>query len=383
MSKVLGTSQHQAPLNSDLGELAYLNKIDVLTVADNLIINGGFTVYQRDLGDIDSIQQTLPNPNGTNAHTQRTLDHWEVGHGDGMTVALERGNTVGKLSKEFRLIHTSATKTTNELHVRQVIENGTLIFNMFEKWTVSCWVKTNISGLVAQVGSHKSAPIDNSGEWNYVKFTFRYDGGATSNMAPYDHEEFRVAPENIVNIPTGGYIHLKEVKIEPGEQATPFLPRPFDEELRLCHRYYERETVRIPAYRTGPDTGTKAWIPFNTRKYDNNGANTPSISITASQSTTGVDVYPTGAEVTFGQDNVVISEYASEASLPLLEYTSDLLKTSVSGSIKIGLVGTATVDATVNADPPPGDQDPTEPYNPDSSIPPWKLVNQEDDPFIP
>ncbi len=59
-------------------------------------------------------------------------------------------------------------------------------------------------------------------------------------------------------------LDISKVQLVRGTGATPFLPRPFDVEIALCQRYYEKSYNLGTAIGSNTDTGTKGGIAYST-----------------------------------------------------------------------------------------------------------------------
>lgn len=58
----------------------------------------------------------------------------------------------------------------------------------------------------------------------------------------------------------GSYIDVEWIKLEQGAIATPFVPRPYAEELMMCRRYYRNDLVRLVSYQ---HTNTNAYFGYS------------------------------------------------------------------------------------------------------------------------
>jgi hypothetical protein len=257
----------------------------------NLIINGGFDVWQR-------------GTSFTSAGTAiKTADRW-------------------KLSTAGSSISVDATRTTDapegfqysqryEIGVAEDIQSGTtkyiiagmsalelsdackLGFNTSntKEFTVSFWVKSNVVGTYTfefqYVTSGGSAEISReytvytADTWEYktinvpsstvgpssntdptsmgLDFYLWLDSGTTYRATSEDafHDEWgivstasRVSSKQAKFANTvGNYIQITGMQLELGSVATPFEHRSYGEELALCQRYYQRITASGYAYR--------------------------------------------------------------------------------------------------------------------------------------
>lgn len=170
----------------------------------SLLINGGFQVWQR----------------GTNFNSrQYTADRW---------------NATGSMDY-------ATTKTADGLRITKDIVTSTNI-TLMQKFetpierisTLSIRFKSNIAnsiriGTVRADNSLSEKIIDSQvGVWTEAQFTI--DGSAEN---PILNVYIRSLESSSITI------DINWVKLELGTVATPFVPRPYTEELALCQRYYQ------------------------------------------------------------------------------------------------------------------------------------------------
>jgi len=207
----------------------------------NLLINGGFDVWQR------------ASSNTTNSG-YRSVDRWAFNTytGGAFTVSKETDSTFGNVLKWNRT--TADTSNTNAGNcIQQPIENAKYLVKG-KPVTVSFWLKNEKtvlrSGFVrfritASPYTHL-APAQywesGSNEWEYHSFTFQ-----TSETVNTDHVELQIQMDNGSSM---GAMFIAQCQLELGKVATPFEHRSYGEELALCQRYYEKI-----AYDTSTDSG--------------------------------------------------------------------------------------------------------------------------------
>lgn len=183
----------------------------------NLLINGGFDIWQRG--------ESFSGFNSYNA------DRWR----DGVDVAPTQNN----ISRAIQADGTSAlfadVVTTGVVQIYQRIERGcnitsgkelTYSFDLWGSGTVAVVVKEEASGndihresipvLADRFRQSISftVPAQTSGFDNYLQIGFEVQGAAT--------------------------VHIAQVQLEIGDIATPFEQRHIGEELALCKRYYQK-----------------------------------------------------------------------------------------------------------------------------------------------
>jgi hypothetical protein len=192
----------------------------------NLIINGGFDVWQRGTSFTGGNKYTadrfkLQSNSTTDTHTRVDLG------GNIYAVRVTRGSD-GSYNNLF-----------------QVIENGKNKL-LGKTVTVSCMarasknVNLNITVQDTNNGDAIQNPLTSSvgitTEWTRVSATFTI--GSTPNLT---YPNLRVDTFSGINtLLNGDWVEVREVQLEEGSVATPFEQRPYGLELSLCQRYYER-----------------------------------------------------------------------------------------------------------------------------------------------
>ena len=257
----------------------------------NLLINGGFDVWQR------------ATSNTTNSG-YRSVDRWAFNTytGGAFTVSKETDSTFGNVLKWNRT--TADTSNTNAGNcIQQPIENAKYLVKG-KPVTVSFWLKNEKtvlrSGFVRfriNVSPYTLlAPAQywesGSNEWEYHSFTFQ-----TSETVNSDHIELQIQMDNGSSM---GAIYIAQCQFELGKVATPFEHRSYGEELALCQRYFE--VVAETSDNNGNRYNGIAWgvsdlnifIPFRVTKRAN-----PTVTISSNGSVyTGSWDSATGSAVT-------------------------------------------------------------------------------------
>ena len=186
----------------------------------NLIINGGFDVWQRG---------TSHSTNGYGS-----ADRWYLAFNGSATAQKVEDTVAGK-----KVVTISSTASGQTYHVlQQRIEflrryQGRVL-------TLSAWVKgtagTHTQYLEFRDSGGNSVdsitfPITYTGSWQYVTHTF-----TVPTNASYDNDSSWFN----VSFYGGDSLALSQVQLELGSVATPFEHRSYGEELALCYRYYIR-----------------------------------------------------------------------------------------------------------------------------------------------
>ena len=202
----------------------------------NLLINGGFDVWQR------------ATSNTTNSG-YRSVDRWQFNTytGGAFTISKETDSTFGNVLKWNRT--TADTSNTNAGNcIQQIIENAKYVIKG-QPVTVSFWLKNEktvlrsgfvrfrISGSPHTLLSPAQYWESGSNEWEYHSFTFQ-----TSDTVALDHVDFQIQLDNGSSM---GAIYIAQCQFELGKVATPFEHRSYGEELALCQRYFIRYNGNI------------------------------------------------------------------------------------------------------------------------------------------
>ena len=228
----------------------------------NLIINGGFDVWQR----------------GTSGfgHNVYSADRWREDFNTGNGVAISKHNISSGGETGLPLGFTSAFKyaltvgsgSGSGLHdVRQKIElpkrfeGQTFTLSYYVKASSSCTVSNRRIYLVNVTNPFSGASLPSlsvTTTWQKVTDTFTF---GTSSTAVYSSSSFL---DLVLSAPVATSVdidyYITGVQLELGSVATDFEHRSYGEELALCQRYYQSfggghlyETVCIGITRTTAD----------------------------------------------------------------------------------------------------------------------------------
>lgn len=191
----------------------------------NLFINGGFSVWQR----------------GTSFSTNGyTADRWMYdveGDDKGKIVRHANGGVQIKLISNKRFWFMQRIELNQEL--KNIFSNSTVTLSFYV--TTSAGVK--ISPYIRVWSPSRNANI----------FLKSYEAKATRQLIECQItlgdlssddwlgiDIFRIEEDNKFTVGDDLYIRFENAKFELGSKATPFVPRPYGEELALCQRYYYR-----------------------------------------------------------------------------------------------------------------------------------------------
>jgi hypothetical protein len=180
----------------------------------NLLINGDFQVWQR--GD-------------TLISTGYTADRWYAYYYGGQTVSKIDNTSPAPVRYAARIFRTS---TADFILLNQPIEAYDTLGGY--PCTLSFWAKGygGYSGLLTVLIGGSTLELTITSTWA------RYELHVDSFV-----EGTNIGSKGIVlqrSVLAGQGIEIAAVKFELGSVATPFIPRPYAEELALCRRYYQK-----------------------------------------------------------------------------------------------------------------------------------------------
>jgi len=218
----------------------------------NLIINGGFDVWQR-----GTTQSTT---------TYGSADRWFCWGGNS---TFSRSTNVPSQSGFTYSIETSGTPT-GEYIIAQAIElpgsgNAGVFYNG-QIITISYYAKSSVNGDTLRdfiafrdvVSSSTNQSIVHSDQSIFHKLTTnwkRYERTYTIGVSPSGTNTSLVLMPRSTSTPSGN-ISITGVQLEVGKNATEFEHRSYGEELALCQRYYWQTdgVVYMAGYGTSPGT---------------------------------------------------------------------------------------------------------------------------------
>lgn len=212
----------------DVKEIADNNTTQLKEKANpNLLLNGGPEIWQR----------------GTSFTAfGYTADRWIYdisGDDDGIVTKHADGGLQMKLVSNQRIYLMQRLELTKEL--KSLLANKTVTIS----FDVSTSAGVNINPYVRiwhpGNGGHetKKAYNENANEVE-KRIQCQLDVGDLSADDWLGIDIFRIDDTNKLNLSDNLFIRFKNIKLELGSVATPFIPRPYGEELALCQRYYYR-----------------------------------------------------------------------------------------------------------------------------------------------
>lgn len=185
----------------------------------NLLINGGFDEWSRG---------TIFEATATNTYT---CDRWATSLQSG-TVNIYQNINDGTLPFSSR--YYLGLERTGALlkQIRYIIENGGHLLSK-KQVTLSYWAKAHSNAFTSgvRIGATESDTVQITTTWQ--KFTHTLTVVETSGNLPI----------YLLRDTSGESAYIANVKLELGSVATPFVPRPYGEELALCQRYYLKYTA--------------------------------------------------------------------------------------------------------------------------------------------
>ena len=191
----------------------------------NLIINGGFDVWQRGTTSSGGVAGTF------------TADRWAHWAGD-LAVSKQFDTTYGNFVR-VRGNTTSPAYFTHRVELPELYQNKTITLSFFAKASTNIAVNQKVR--VAHAGGDYDrdtvASFALTTSWQKFSYTIDVNGGAYSyNSSSY--LEFQVISNVNMNAVD---IDIAQVQAELGSVATDFEHRSYGEELALCQRYYYSE----------------------------------------------------------------------------------------------------------------------------------------------
>lgn len=184
----------------------------------NLLINGNFDIWQRGDSFTKSSSASL-----------YTADRWRLeSHSGNINTKITKNTDVPNyLSKYSMKIEKG---DTNNVFLRYWLpEDIRNIFNYNKnRVTLSFYVKGEVgTSIIFSLNDENATSFLLNGTWQKVSKTMNITSVGTW-------------VEPIREIQNGDYVLLSQVKLEIGEEATPFQPTIYEEELSKCQYYFER-----------------------------------------------------------------------------------------------------------------------------------------------
>ena len=201
----------------DVKEIADNNTTQLNDLANpSLLINGDFR------NPVNQRRKSSYNVNG-----EYTIDRWRFINDNNGTMTINDGY----ISISNGVANNTYLQYNYDTDMK-VLEREKVTFTIVYKSTATYRLSSFIGSAEEDVNIYLT-PID---DWTVKTLTldlssWKYSIGKVESsiiLQSYDGSSF-----------TNGTLDVKYIKLELGSVATPFVPRPYGEELALCQRYYE------------------------------------------------------------------------------------------------------------------------------------------------
>ena len=210
----------------------------------NVIINGGFDVWQR------STSATT-----TGADSYASADRWRIrtANGGGSILSSRQSASLAGFQYCMRFQRVSGNTDTGVLQLIQTLETPMSVPLAGRDVTVSFWARkgANYSPTSSAFKVYLQSGTSTDAYWlsftgsanlitqtttltsTWQKFSFTAAAGSTATQF---YLQFEMTPTGTAG--ANDYFEITGVQLEAGTQATPFEQRPFGAELSLCQRYF-------------------------------------------------------------------------------------------------------------------------------------------------
>jgi hypothetical protein len=243
------TTDRTITLPDSTDSLAGQTQVNRLGGRKNLIINGGFDVWQRsnDSGagmsgswgyyTADRIRTAINTPSGSQRIYRKTDD--------------------STFPNVMAVVGDGSSKYTVGFYVEEserLINNKVTTFSFYAKVSSGTFdLLSEGHGAYASGLNYTSKTTTLTTSWQRVTITVDLSGSGYNGT---NEMEFRMARDSIV--PNGVELHLAQAQLELGSTATDFEHRSYGEELALCQRYYEKYNGVLAG---GTDSTGSQWMP--------------------------------------------------------------------------------------------------------------------------
>ena len=207
---------------------------------ENLVINGGMQIWQRG----ESLTGV-----GTDTYTADRLIMHETAAG---AFTVEKYN-----DPEMGLCAKITCTAAGWINLGTVVE----LVGVFPALTGSFYAKcsksfenTTVISAISYDDGEKGQADTISTRWQRVVF-------ALSNVTANEKLYFTCLRGG--GVEAGDVFYLTGIKLEAGGQATPFVPRPYAEEIALCQRYYQTHELSLPPIKENTNAALYAMPRFN------------------------------------------------------------------------------------------------------------------------
>lgn len=207
---------------------------------ENLVINGGMQIWQRG--------ESLTGVGGYNYTADRLILH-ETAAG---AFTVEKYN-----DPEMGLCAKITCTTAGWINLGTVVE----LVGVFPALTGSFYAKCSKSFENTTVISAKSYDDGGKQQKDTIGTSWKRVVFSLSNVTANGKLYFTCLRTG--GVKAGDVFYLTGIKLEAGGQATPFVPRPYAEEMALCQRYYQTHELSLPPIKENTNAALYAMPRFN------------------------------------------------------------------------------------------------------------------------
>lgn len=207
---------------------------------ENLVINGGMQIWQRG----ESLTGV-----GTDTYTADRLIMHETAAG-AFTVEKYNDPEMGLCAK----ITCTAAGWINLGTVVELVGFFPALTGSFYAKCSKSFENTTVISAISYDDGEKGQADTISTSWQRVVF-------ALSNVTANEKLYFTCLRGG--GVEAGEVFYLTGIKLEAGGQATPFVPRPYAEEMALCQRYYQTHELSLPPIKENTNAAIYAMPRFN------------------------------------------------------------------------------------------------------------------------
>lgn len=207
---------------------------------ENLVINGGMQIWQR--------EESLTGVGGYNY----TADRLIILETAGGKFTVEKYN-----DPEMGLCAKITCTAAGWINLGTVVE----LVGVFPALTGSFYAKCSKIFENTTVISAKSYDDVEKGQKDTISTSWQRVVFALSNVTANEKLYFTCLRGG--GVKAGDVFYLTGIKLEAGGQATPFVPRPYAEEMALCQRYYQTHELSFPPIKENTNAALYAMPRFN------------------------------------------------------------------------------------------------------------------------
>ena len=207
---------------------------------ENMVINGGMQIWQRG--------ESLTGVGGYKYTADRLVLHETAGG----KFTVEKYN-----DPEMGLCAKITCTTAGWINLGTVVE----LVGVFPALTGSFYAKCSKSFENTTVISVISYDDGKKGQANTISTSWQRVVFSLSNVTANGKLYFTCLRTG--GVKAGDVLYLTGIKLEAGGQATPFVPRPYAEEMALCQRYYQTHELSFPPIKENTNAAIYAMPRFN------------------------------------------------------------------------------------------------------------------------